>query len=182
MLPIVLDMQTLPVTLIGNGGQAVKRLQMLLEAKVCQLRVFSPSASESMCDMGYPIIERLPTVNELGKIVFIVGLPSEQANTMFDLSRKVGALVNVEDVKSQCDFYMPSIVRRGDLCLSVSTSGASPSLGIKIKEFLEGKFGLEWAGYVEKISKYRKKLREDKLSMEEVKQRSDVFIEKQGWL
>jgi precorrin-2 dehydrogenase/sirohydrochlorin ferrochelatase len=54
-------------------------------------------------------------------------------------------LINVIDDVPNCDWAMPSIVRRGDLVFAISSGGASPALTKKLRVQLEGEFGEEWA-------------------------------------
>ncbi len=52
-------------------------------------------------------------------------------------------LVNVVDVIPECTFAAASVVTRGDLTVSISTSGKSPAISRRIREFLETKFETE---------------------------------------
>ena len=79
------------------------------------------------------------------RVMWIVDLPLAQARPLVALARAAGVLVNLEDVKAWCDFHNPSIVRRGDLLLTVSTGGQSPGLAARIRRQLEQSFGPEWA-------------------------------------
>ena len=47
-----------------------------------------------------------------------------------------GLLVNVADKPSLCDFYLGSVVKKGDLKIAISTNGKSPTVAKRIKEFL----------------------------------------------
>jgi precorrin-2 dehydrogenase / sirohydrochlorin ferrochelatase len=60
-------------------------------------------------------------------------------------ARAAGALVNMVDDISWCDWAAPAIVRRGELLLAIGTGGASPALSKKIRERLQDEFGPEWA-------------------------------------
>jgi len=60
-------------------------------------------------------------------------------------ARAAGALVNVVDDVPNCDWAMPSVVRRGELVLAIGTGGASPALSKKVRVQLEGTYGPEWA-------------------------------------
>jgi len=60
-------------------------------------------------------------------------------------ARAAGAMVNLVDDIPNCDWAMPSIVRRGDLLLAIGTGGASPALSKKVRAQLEGTYGPEWA-------------------------------------
>jgi precorrin-2 dehydrogenase/sirohydrochlorin ferrochelatase len=65
-------------------------------------------------------------------------------------------LCNVVDVPDLCDFFYPSVVRRGDLQIAVSTSGQSPSLAQKIRQQLEKQFGPAYAAWVAELGETRK--------------------------
>ena len=60
-------------------------------------------------------------------------------------ARDRGVLVNVMDDIPNCDWAAPSIVRRGELVLAISTGGASPALAKKLRLQLSATFGEEWA-------------------------------------
>jgi precorrin-2 dehydrogenase/sirohydrochlorin ferrochelatase len=65
-------------------------------------------------------------------------------------------LCNVVDVPDLCDFFYPSVVRRGDLQIAVSTAGQSPSLAQKIRQQLEKQFGPGYAEWVAELGATRK--------------------------
>ena len=65
-------------------------------------------------------------------------------------------LCNVVDVPDLCDFFYPSVVRRGDLQIAVSTAGQSPSLAQKIRQQLEKQFGPAYATWVAELGETRK--------------------------
>jgi precorrin-2 dehydrogenase/sirohydrochlorin ferrochelatase len=60
-------------------------------------------------------------------------------------ARARGVPVNVVDDVVNCDWAMPSIVRRGELILAIGTGGASPALSKKLRRRLEEEFGPEWS-------------------------------------
>ncbi|HZF59113.1 MAG TPA: NAD(P)-dependent oxidoreductase, partial [Rubrobacter sp.] len=66
-------------------------------------------------------------------------------------ARERGVPINVADRPSEGDFALPSTLRRGKLQVAVSTGGASPALAKRIRGELEGVFGPEWAGIVERF-------------------------------
>jgi siroheme synthase-like protein len=52
-------------------------------------------------------------------------------------------LVNIVDVIPECTFAAASVVTHGDLTISISTSGKSPAISRRVREYLEAKFGTE---------------------------------------
>ncbi len=67
-----------------------------------------------------------------------------------------GIFCNVVDVPDLCDFFYPSIVRRGDLQIAVSTAGNSPSLAQNIRHQLEKQFGPGYSDWVRELGETRK--------------------------
>ena len=63
--------------------------------------------------------------------------------------------VNVADGPEEGSFLVPSVVRRGDLCLSVSTGGANPMLARKVASELEAQYGDEYGLLVELLGQMR---------------------------
>lgn len=60
-------------------------------------------------------------------------------------AKQKGILINVVDQPKLCSFIVPSVVRRGKLCLAISTSGVSPALSKWIRKDLERRYGSELA-------------------------------------
>jgi precorrin-2 dehydrogenase / sirohydrochlorin ferrochelatase len=76
-----------------------------------------------------------------------IGWAADQADrdAIARSARDRGVLVNIVDDIPNCDWAMPSIVRRGDLVLAISSGGASPALTKRLRVRLEQEFGEEWA-------------------------------------
>jgi precorrin-2 dehydrogenase/sirohydrochlorin ferrochelatase len=59
-----------------------------------------------------------------------------------------------------CDFYMPAVVKRGDLKIALSTNGRSPELAKGLRAFLERRIGEEFGRAVEEAGRLRDAVRE----------------------
>ena len=92
-----------------------------------------------------------------GAFLVIVATNSRTLNErVYHEAQRRGLLCNVVDVPDLCDFYYPSVVRRGDLQIAVSTAGQSPSLAQKIRQQLEKQFGPGYASWVAELGETRK--------------------------
>jgi precorrin-2 dehydrogenase/sirohydrochlorin ferrochelatase len=69
-------------------------------------------------------------------------------------------LCNVVDVTHLCNFILPSIVRRDDLTIAVSTGGASPALARRIRISIGECYGDEYAVALQVLGALRKELKE----------------------
>jgi precorrin-2 dehydrogenase/sirohydrochlorin ferrochelatase len=67
-------------------------------------------------------------------------------------------LCNIADVPDICNFILPSIIRRGDLVIAVSTSGKSPAFAKKLRKDLEKNFGDEYARFLALMGAIRTRL------------------------
>jgi precorrin-2 dehydrogenase/sirohydrochlorin ferrochelatase len=92
-----------------------------------------------------------------GAFLAIVATNSRTLNErIYREAQRLGVSCNVVDVPDLCDFYYPSVVRRGDLQIAVSTAGQSPSLAQKIRLQLEKQFGPAYATWVAELGETRK--------------------------
>jgi len=185
MLPIVLDVGTLRIVLVGEGEAALKRLELLDAAGAAHLEVYSEAPEAGFAARaGNRLRGKRPSSEalEAAQVVLIAGLPEDEAARVAAAARKAGRLVNTEDVKALCDFHVPSMVRRGDLLLTVSTGGKSPGLARRLRRYLEGLFGPDWAGRLQDLAERRDAWREEGLDMSEIGRRTEAHIDEKGWL
>lgn len=75
-------------------------------------------------------------------------------------AKQKGLLINVVDQPSICSFIVPSVVRRGKLCLAISTSGVSPALSKWIRKDLERRYGSELGKLLARSSRIRGALKD----------------------
>ncbi|MGZ4139497.1 MAG: precorrin-2 dehydrogenase/sirohydrochlorin ferrochelatase family protein, partial [Actinomycetota bacterium] len=62
---------------------------------------------------------------------------------------------NVVDDTPHCTFIAPSIVRRGDLMIAISTGGTNPAMAVRIRQRLEEEFGPEYEAYFDLIKRLK---------------------------
>lgn len=185
MFPVLLDVSQLHVVLVGEGEEAEKRLALLDAAGAAHLRLYSGSPSAAlMATAGERLAGKRPSDEALkaAGVVFIAGLADAEAKALAGRARGFGRLVNVEDRKLLCDFHVPSVMRRGDLLLTVSTGGKSPGLARRLRARLERLFGPEWAGRLDELSRQRDMWRAEGISLGELARRADAYIDEKGWL
>ncbi len=109
-------------------------------------------------------IEHIPAEYQPGMLegafLVIAATDSSLVNkAVSEEARHLGVLVNVVDAPELCTFFMPAIVKRGDLIISISTSGKSPSLAKHVREKLEAEFGLEFGMLAELLGALRDDVR-----------------------
>lgn len=83
----------------------------------------------------------------------------EVQQTVFEEAERHGVLCNVVDKPARCNFYTPAVVERGDIKIAISTSGRSPSLSGKLREYLEEAIPENTADLAQIVGLLRSKLR-----------------------
>ncbi len=81
-------------------------------------------------------------------------------------------LYNIVDVPDRCNFFVPSIVERGDLSIAISTNGRSPALAKRLRKRLEKDFGEEYAAFLKLMGELREKVLQSDM---ELADRSKLF-------
>lgn len=92
--------------------------------------------------------------------VVIMATDDEKVNhDMAELCRQQRILVNVVDVKSDCGFYFPAIIKDKEVVISVSTGGQSPVLAGTIKRNIESHLGRSYGDIAERLGEIREQIK-----------------------
>jgi siroheme synthase-like protein len=73
-------------------------------------------------------------------------------------ARARNILFNAVDDPPRCGFSYPSIHRRGDLAIAISTNGKCPALAVRIRQRLEREIGPEYGRLVEIFGEMRDRI------------------------
>lgn len=161
--PIFLDLDNQKVIIVGGGEVAERKVKNLL-AYGCQIYIISPHlvphlkqlvAKGKIHHISYESLDKL-----LDDAFMVIAATDDPAvNSQIALQAKERRiLVNVVDQPAECSFIMPSIVKRGDLQIAVSTGGKSPALAKKIRKEMDGVFGPEYEPFLELLGLLRRQL------------------------
>ena len=176
--PIMLDVRNQQVLVIGGNAIAAEKASSLF-ACGARVTVMSPTFCEELLDLAESeeIILRYKAYEpgDLKGFFVVVATTTyepELSETIWKESQENGQLLNIVDMPSRCNFILPSILRRGQLTVTVSTEGASPALSKRIRQRLEGFFPPAYEAYLRLASAARRYSREGGLSYQ---QRDEFF-------
>jgi len=167
---------------VGGGKVAERKVKMLLEfnASVC---VISPRLSSGLDELlkegCIQHIARDYCAGDLeGALLAIAATDDPQINEQVcHEGREKGVPVNIVDDLENSSFILPSVLRRGDVVISISTSGRSPALARKIREVLEQSYGVDYAALALLLSEVRTELRERGVHVDSDKWQNSLNIE-----
>lgn len=147
--PIYLDLKDRAVLVAGGGAIAESKAQQLIEAGA-RVRVVSPTLTPLLSGWAARgVIEHIPgrfKEDDLKDVYLVISAADDQAvnEEVARLAAELGLLINVVDQPSLCNFITPALVTRGDLQVSVSTGGGSPSLTQRVKREVAASIGEEY--------------------------------------
>lgn len=160
LFPMFVKLEGKQVLVVGAGNVGEPKIAGLLETGA-KIRVVALQASPSVREwahVGRIQLELRPFhPDDLnGAFLAVVATSSRSLNErIYAEAQQRGILCNVVDVPDLCDFYYPSVVRRGDLQIAISTAGKSPSLAQKIRQQLEKQFGPGYGAWVSELGETR---------------------------
>ena len=160
LFPMFMKLEGKQCLVVGAGNVGEPKIAGLLDTGA-RIRVLALEASASVREWaraGEIELElRHFKADDLdGAFLAVVATSSRTLNErVYAEAQKRRVLCNVVDVPDLCDFFYPSVVRRGDLQIAVSTAGKSPSLAQKIRQQLEKQFGPAYAEWVAELGATR---------------------------
>ncbi|HEY3297741.1 MAG TPA: bifunctional precorrin-2 dehydrogenase/sirohydrochlorin ferrochelatase, partial [Armatimonadota bacterium] len=126
--PINLQLKNRKCVVIGGGAVAERKVESLLEYGA-SVHVAAPQltpALQALADAGRidHSSHKYAAGMLIGAFLAVASTNDPEVNRSVSLDAQVrGVLVNVVDDPELCTFFMPAIVRRGELVIGVSTSG-----------------------------------------------------------
>jgi precorrin-2 dehydrogenase len=160
LFPIFLKLEKRKCVVVGAGTIAAGKAAGLLSAGA-RVVVIAPRGDDwiqQQARAGNLIWEQREfSAEDLpGATLVVAATNSIKTNeAVFRACGKQGVLCNVVDDPDHCDFFYPSVVRRGPLQIAISTAGQSPSLARRLRKELEQQFGPEYGPWVEQLGKMR---------------------------
>lgn len=169
LFPVFLKLNQLKVLLVGAGNIGFEKITALLNN--------SPETSiDVVADYYLPefleYVEEFPNVrlhpkrfdqeDLLGKDIVIIATGDNNLNAEIrDLARALNLLINVADKPELCDFYLGSVVKKGDLKIGISTNGKSPTIAKRLKELFQESLPEELDQTLDQMQQLRNKLKGD---------------------
>jgi siroheme synthase-like protein len=167
LYPIFLKLDQLETLLVGAGNVGLEKLQSLLsnspEAKITVValkikgeirRIIS---EHPLCRIIQGPFKEYDLDNK--RIVICATDDKELHKRIKSLANKKGILVNVADTPELCDFYLGSIVQKGNIKIAVSTNGKSPTIAKRLKEVIADMIPVEMEDVLDNLQTIRNGLK-----------------------
>ncbi|MGZ6963390.1 MAG: precorrin-2 dehydrogenase/sirohydrochlorin ferrochelatase family protein [Acidimicrobiia bacterium] len=149
---------------VGAGRIAARKIEALLEAGAV-VSVVAPQVGPEVrawADAGRLTLAERPfesaDVEEAWLVVTATDDP-EVNRAVFVAGEARRIFVNSADDPANCSFTLMSVVRRGDIVVSIGTNGRSPALATYLKEHVRDEMGPEYETLLELLSEAREEIR-----------------------
>lgn len=166
LYPVFLKLEELELLLVGAGNVGLEKLESLLgNSPEARITVVAPQVKDEIKDLlqkhpSCSLIQRSFEENDLlNKDLVVLATDNPELHKQIKgLADEKGILMNVADTPELCDFYLGSIVQKGNLKIAISTNGKSPTAAKRIKEVLNKALPGELDEVIENLHEVRNKL------------------------
>ena len=165
MLPIFLKLEGRQCLVVGAGKIAAPKIASLLRAGGT-VTVVAPAALPEVAarakdgELQWRARE-FEDADLDGVFLVVTGTDRQPVNhRVAELARARKILVNSVDDPPDCDFFYPSVVRRGDLQIAISTSGKSPALAQRLRAEIEGLLDEGTGAWLDRLGETRLRILE----------------------
>ena len=142
LFPVFLKLETLRLLIIGGGNVGLEKLIAVAENSPSTfIHLVSMTVSDKIYELSKNISkivieERAYTITDIEQADIIIAAVNdiETSERIRRDAHQSGKLVNIADKPGLCDFYLSSIVKKGDLKIAISTNGKSPTIAKRLKE------------------------------------------------
>lgn len=140
--PAFFDLKGRRVVVVGDGALAARKIRLLLKADP-KIEVYGAGPESAVAgEFGTRLsfFHRPVAAADLEPRPALMVVATEDAaeqTRAAGLGRAAGVAVNTVDRPELCDVVVPSMIERGDVAIGISTGGAAPVIGRRLRERME---------------------------------------------
>lgn len=180
--PIQLDVRNRDCLVVGGGGVGARKVQTLIDCGAA-VTVVSPKTAPEIDALAREGIIRLHRrgfeTGDLDDRFLVIGATDNESlnREIYAEAERRQMLCNIADFPPGCNFILPAVVRRGDLVVTISTSGNSPAFAKKLRKQIEASFGPEYGIFLRLMGAVRQRLLAREHAPEEHKPLFEALID-----
>lgn len=163
LFPIFLKTESKRFLIVGGGNVALEKTETLLKQnpnvsiKLVGKEIFDTTLAKIKDEPSVQFEERSFQESDLDNIDFVIAATNDKEvnATIKKLANQKQILVNAADQPDLCDFYLGSIVNKGNMKIAISTNGKSPVLARRMREYFTEVIPDEIENSIEQLNSFR---------------------------
>jgi precorrin-2 dehydrogenase/sirohydrochlorin ferrochelatase len=169
LFPVFFKLEHLQVLVVGGGFVGLEKVKAIYSnCQNAQVTLVAPEIKDEIraLALDYPLLKLVQREYDKadleGKALVIAATSIRELNKqVHEDARKGKVLCNIADTPELCDFYLSSVVQKGDLKIAISTNGKSPTFAKRMREMLEEILPDGITKILDNLNQIREKLRGD---------------------
>lgn len=187
LFPIFLKLENLHTLIVGGGYVGLEKITAVLDnSPEATVTLVSPEIRQEILEIAasnerISLIKRKFEDGDLTEkdLVIVATNDKEENKRIKSVARARHMLCNVADTPPLCDFYLSSVVRKGNLKVAISTNGMSPTMAKRLKEVLNEALPDNLETAMEQLKAVRDMLKGDfAYKVDELNRITSVLVEK----
>ncbi|WP_247233827.1 bifunctional precorrin-2 dehydrogenase/sirohydrochlorin ferrochelatase [Telluribacter sp. SYSU D00476] len=189
LFPIFLKLNNddLHTLIVGGGYVGLEKITAVLDnAPEATITLVAPEIRDEIRTIAsekprVTLIERKFEDQDLDEkdLVIVATNDKEENKRIKAVARARHILANVADTPDYCDFYLSSVVKKGNLKVAISTNGMSPTLAKRLREVLTDALPDDLETAMQQLREVRELLRGDfAYKVEELNRITEVLVSK----
>ncbi|MDQ7949467.1 MAG: TSUP family transporter [Pedobacter sp.] len=144
LFPVFVKLNQLRTLIVGGGNVGLEKLNAIVNnSQEAEVKLVAETIHPEILELEskFPklqLFQKCFSVSDLDHVdlVFVASNNAELNEQIRTAAHQRGLLINVADKPALCDFYLGSIVQKGDLKIAISTNGKSPTIAKRLKQIL----------------------------------------------
>ncbi|MBO9155048.1 bifunctional precorrin-2 dehydrogenase/sirohydrochlorin ferrochelatase [Chitinophaga sp. GCM10012297] len=169
LFPVFFKLDQLQVLVVGGGNVGCEKVSAILQnCPAARVTVVATWFAPEMAQIteGYSnvtLVQKEFSCGDLfGKDLVIAATADKALNgCIWEKAKASRVLINVADTPSLCDFYLGSVVQKGNLKIAISTNGKSPTIAKRLREVLTDAIPEQLENVLHNLQSIRDRLKGD---------------------
>jgi precorrin-2 dehydrogenase/sirohydrochlorin ferrochelatase len=170
LFPVFMKMDKLQLLVVGAGEVGFEKIGfMFRHCSNAFLKVIAPEVNPAILKISEMHPSQFKIINKKfepsdfeGVDLAIAATADPRLNKqVWEEAKKHKVLINVADTPDLCDFYLSSVVKKGDLKIAISSNGKSPTLTKRMRELLTDVLPEEIDDLLQNLAEIRDNLKGD---------------------
>ncbi|WP_037575412.1 precorrin-2 dehydrogenase/sirohydrochlorin ferrochelatase family protein [Sporocytophaga myxococcoides] len=169
LFPVFFKLEHLQVLVVGGGFVGLEKVSAIYKnCQKAQVTLVAPEIKDEIRTLAleFPLLkleQREYQKSDLNRKDLVIAATSIRGlnKQVHDDAKVFRVLCNIADTPDLCDFYLSSVVQKGDLKIAVSTNGKSPTFAKRMREMLEDILPDSIDKILANLNQIREKLRGD---------------------